>query len=474
MVAVTAGLAHAQAPLGFTIDPTQGRTGDTVNGQVNVADIAANCVTELAPFQARFDELFNGPFLSGNTVGELPQAFFPDPNVQIYENTDQMAYVLTLLAVLGISQNIGGAAEGALPQTFVMTFADPATQQPLGERGSFDPATGVGSVVLPDLAPGLWVVAATCVEPVFDIDRLIAGIERGGDFLASIGTRFGPDGPTSPEFEEFAREYLGSTQSGFDLLIEFTGAVGPELLVNILTPEGLGVQLFTILPPLVNHFQCYDLRNVSFAKRSVRLQTPFGQIRGEVSRVSDLCAPSDKAGEDPEAPGDDAYLAAYSLRRVNDFVPRSGEIVTNQFGTLSLDIRSPKLLLVPSGFSEDGPASSPDGAFLDHFTCFDVRVTNRTPRFQSRTVQVTTPFETVSLTIRRPHRLCVPTDKNGEDPSAPSHPESLLCYLAKGPGKVTSPAFITNQFGQQQNDVRKRNDFCVPTELGGSPSGAFL
>jgi hypothetical protein len=32
-----AGPARAQAPLGFTIDPTQGLPGDTVTAQVNVA-----------------------------------------------------------------------------------------------------------------------------------------------------------------------------------------------------------------------------------------------------------------------------------------------------------------------------------------------------------------------------------------------------------------------------------------------------
>ena len=59
-----ASLARAQ-PLGFTIDPTQGFAGDTVTGQVNPADVAASCVTDLAEFQAEFEALFTGPYASG-------------------------------------------------------------------------------------------------------------------------------------------------------------------------------------------------------------------------------------------------------------------------------------------------------------------------------------------------------------------------------------------------------------------------
>jgi hypothetical protein len=39
------GRAPAQAPLGFSIDPTEGFPGDVVNGMVNTEDVAANCAT---------------------------------------------------------------------------------------------------------------------------------------------------------------------------------------------------------------------------------------------------------------------------------------------------------------------------------------------------------------------------------------------------------------------------------------------
>jgi hypothetical protein len=465
--------AEAQT-LGFTIDPTQGRPGDTVDGQVNPADIAAGCTTTIEEFQNRFIALFTGPFVSSGTEGELPQIFFPDPNDIVYENADQMAYVLTLLAVLGIAQDINGATANAFPQTFVMAFVDLATQRPIGQRGSFDPTTGVGSVVVPDLPPGPHPIAATCVGPLMDIPAIANGIRASGDFLESIGVQFGPDGPTSPEFQAFAQAFLGSDAEGFDLLIEFVTAVGPDLLVPILAPDAIGIQSFTVLPPLVSHFQCYDLANVPFPRRSVTLSDVFGTRTADVSRPADFCLPADKNGEDPDAPSNPAALASYRLQRTGKFTRITGQQVTNQFGTLSLDVRAPRSLLAPSAYAFDAPPSSLDGAFLDHFTCYDVRVTNRTPKFQSRTVSVTTGLETVDVVVRKPRRLCVPTNKNGEDPAAPTHPQGLLCYQTKTRGKASSRLFFDDQFGAQASNMRQRTDFCVPSTLGGSPSGAFL
>src|SRR5262245_54469130 len=63
--------AGAQAPLDLTIDPTQGEPGTTVNGQVDPADVAASCVTDLTEFQARFEAVITGPFAGGGAQGEL-------------------------------------------------------------------------------------------------------------------------------------------------------------------------------------------------------------------------------------------------------------------------------------------------------------------------------------------------------------------------------------------------------------------
>jgi hypothetical protein len=245
------GEVRAQAPLGFTIDPTQGVAGTIVTGQVDPADVAESCVTDLAEFQARFDDLtFN--VLAFSAPDPLWLRFFPADVTDILttvETHDQLAYTLTLLVAVGVASNTGGAAEAALPQTFVMTFADLATQEPVGELGSFDPVTGVGSVVTPDVACGPWPVVATCVGPTFDRDALEAGIRSSGAFLEEIGAP--AVSPIAPEFEAWAQGYLGSMNTGFDLLIEFATAVGPTLIQNIVEFDALGLQIFNVLcrPP---------------------------------------------------------------------------------------------------------------------------------------------------------------------------------------------------------------------------------
>jgi hypothetical protein len=92
----------------------------------------------------------------------------------------------------------------------------------------------------------------------------------------------------------------------------------------------------------------------------------------------------------------------------------------------------------------------------------------------------------------------VPADKNGEDPTAPSHPTSLVCYKTKAGKFGASTHTVDNQFGTDQVTVIHRRELCVPspppttttttttattstatsstttTTLYGSPSRAFL
>lgn len=236
LATLTFSAQPASAQLGFTIDPTQGFPGDTVNGQVDPATVAATCTATVEGLQETFIALLEGPLLAGNTEGELPQRFFPDPSNIVYENTKQLSYALNLLVMLGIANNLNGAAEGALPQTFVMTFADILTQQPLGQIGNFDMTTGVGSVVVPDLAPGVYPVVATCVSPTFDIDALEQAIIQGGNFLTSIGATFGPEGPFSEQFLAFMKHFLDTDLEGLELVFEFVNAIGPTLLQPMMVP----------------------------------------------------------------------------------------------------------------------------------------------------------------------------------------------------------------------------------------------
>lgn len=240
LVALTAAPAGAQEELGFETNILEGQPGEVVAGQVDPDDVAEHCRTDLEEFQARWGELLEGPY-APEPGNELFDRIQPSGDFE-FENHTQLAYTLTGFVILGLSGLIGPEpAEEALPQTFVLTFADIATQEPVGELSNFDPETGEGTVVVPDIEPGLWAVAAVCVGPTFDVDLLEAGLQASGEFLEELGV---PVDPNTPEFAEFVQDFLDDPNAG---IIEFVTEIGPELVQNIVEIEALGAVIFCIL-----------------------------------------------------------------------------------------------------------------------------------------------------------------------------------------------------------------------------------
>ena len=100
---LTDGELRAQG-LGFTIDPTQGPPGTVVNGQVDVADVAASCVTDLTEFQARFEDLSLN-VLAFSAPDPLYLRFFP---------ADVMDIITTILDVGGLTADKADHAQAIL------------------------------------------------------------------------------------------------------------------------------------------------------------------------------------------------------------------------------------------------------------------------------------------------------------------------------------------------------------------------
>ena len=80
------------------------------------------------------------------------------------------------------------------------------------------------------------------------------------------------------------------------------------------------------------------------------------------------------------------------------------------------------------------------------------------------TVTVGDQFAAIALTLRKPQLLCAPTNKNGEDDTAPFHPDHLLCYKAKSPRRsARSTSRSRNQFGPDQARLIHRRELWVPS-----------
>jgi hypothetical protein len=104
---------------------------------------------------------------------------------------------------------------------------------------------------------------------------------------------------------------------------------------------------------------------------------------------------------------------------------------------------------------------------LDHFTCYKARTTSGTPKFTAIPgVTLVDQFRASTVEVKKPERLCAPTNKLGEDPTAPSHPDHLEGYKIKPTVKFAAVLNqrIVDQFGSTLRvDVKKPAGLLVPT-----------
>jgi hypothetical protein len=236
LVAFAAAPAGAQEELGLETNILEGQPGEIVSGQVDTDDIAEHCVTDLETFRSE-----EGPFVQG--ILALTDLVFEQGGV-IDEptNSEELAAVLLAVITLGVIFD-AEIAEGVLAQTFVLTFADIATQEPVGEMGNFDRETGAGLVTVPDIEPGQWAVAAACVSPTSDPEAIRAALDNEITPFVD-GLDFSEFGFSEP-FPTIA-EILNAALAGGEFTA-FLEEIGPTLLEPLMVPDALGAVIFCIL-----------------------------------------------------------------------------------------------------------------------------------------------------------------------------------------------------------------------------------
>src|SRR6267378_826944 len=90
---------------------------------------------------------------------------------------------------------------------------------------------------------------------------------------------------------------------------------------------------------------------------------------------------------------------------------------------IALTIGALAVLLQPSTVLAQG---------LDHFTCYKTAATKGALKFAPVAgVTVVDQFRASTVEVNRPKRLCAPTNKSGEDPSAPWHADHRDDYQVK-------------------------------------------
>ena len=171
------------------------------------------------------------------------------------------------------------------------------------------------------------------------------------------------------------------------------------------------------------------------------------------------------------------YMRCYEARRTRNtpkLVPVSVTL-QDQFNSANSTAKVQRQLCNPS--SVDGVVVSGSDPTA-HLTCYRTKDQSVTPTFRHVNVEVTNAFGTQQLTLTKPFRLCVPSEK-GIVPAAPT-PSSLnidhyRCYKANfKKGFVFTPptgVAIGDQFESTTADVRPGNRliFCNPVSKNGSP-----
>jgi hypothetical protein len=217
----------------------------------------------------------------------------------------------------------------------------------------------------------------------------------------------------------------------------------------------------TATPVPLDHFQCFEIHRPPLNRAGVSVIDQFGPSTVTVKRAKRICAPASKNDENPAAVTEPGHLTSYTIKQTSPAFTgaRKGVTVTNQFGSLVVNVGKADRLLVPTAKSLTGTPDPLDDP-LDHFKCY--RVSGA--RFRQAGIGVETQFGSLTVDIKRPLHLCAPADKNGEDPSAPTHADHLLCYQVRGPRPQSQPTINTvEQLESGSYTFFGPREFCVPS-----------
>ena len=182
-----------------------------------------------------------------------------------------------------------------------------------------------------------------------------------------------------------------------------------------------------------------------------------------------------KNSENPGADTHPEHLKASQLKLPHMVPPvsRTNLTIVDQFnpGGLRIDAKKQSYLLVPTVKSLTGPTPvpTPPAFSVDHFECYKALPVKGAPKFVPvLAVALRDQFGTITVDVKKPMYLCNPTDKNGEDPTAPAHVDHLMCYQVKQVDPVPFVKrvriFVNNQFGPETLDVKKPALLCLPAQ----------
>jgi len=224
--------------------------------------------------------------------------------------------------------------------------------------------------------------------------------------------------------------------------------------------------------PPVDHQLCYNAQGAFNVPSGIRLINQFstgGFVPTTISSVATIhCNPVQKTAAGVVYPitNPNAHLACFNLTTSGQ--PTPTVVVTNQFGSATLQPSQPNLLCVPSWKSLTGPPGQQPNTppNLNHFTCYPVSLVSGGYTPPAVTLQDEFAPAPVAVSINPvPQELCLPTEKvlpSGQTFPIINPTLHLLCYqVSKTP--IITPVWDENQFGTSAVSISSTKWLCLPS-----------
>jgi hypothetical protein len=257
-----------------------------------------------------------------------------------------------------------------------------------------------------------------------------------------------PAGPTGTQFRDEATLSGGDAPTGTivfrlygpdDLLCQ-----DPPAFTSTVTVSGNGTYTSGAFTPSHSEFGTY-------------------QWTADYSGDSDNNPASSACGLEPiEVIRIPAHFKAYDIDEITPRHPTESVLLTDQFGTETVQVSQTKHLFTPVEKRRQGLPAEPILRADEHQVCYVVTG----GRDQNTMVRVTNQFVTgATLRVNGPTRLCAPASKSLTGPPTvpPVDTQHYKCYAAFEPSpRPEEIVDLVDQFGTERVGVRAAQLLCNP------------
>lgn len=215
----------------------------------------------------------------------------------------------------------------------------------------------------------------------------------------------------------------------------------------------------------LDHFKVYQVKKVKAPfKLGLLDQLSIAFKKAEIKALTHFANPAAKqhAGGEAKIEDRNAHLTWYSLSQ-SQAEPRRTVRFRNQFGQSSVDIREPRVLLVPAQKTSDPGSEFPKA--LDHYKCYRVVKLNTVP--PPPVVTLSDQFvPKQQVQVGKPVLFCTPVRKQRQEEKPPDlfNAKDHLTVYALPPKALSVKIKTRDQFGERSLAVVRGVMLAVPTE----------